>query len=120
MTTATKLAALARKQTPSPTAAMRIPAIAGPTARAALLVTEFKVTALRTSEGPTISRTKACREGFSKVLFRPSTTARTQTSHKRTTPSTVSNPSTNAWRPMQVCNRTINRRLSTRSAMTPP
>jgi hypothetical protein len=70
--------------------------MAGPTARAALLITEFKVPALRTCEAPTISRTKACRAGFSKVLFRPSTTARTHTCHKRTTPDTVSSPSASA------------------------
>ena len=52
-TTATKLAALARKQTPSPTVAIRIPAIAGPTERATLTSTELRLTALRRCSGPT-------------------------------------------------------------------
>ncbi len=59
VTTATKLAALTRKHVPMPTVAISTPPIAGPTARAALTVTEFRVTALRSSSGPTISRTNA-------------------------------------------------------------
>ena len=47
VTTAPKLAALARKQTPTPTVAIRTPPMAGPTARAAFTVTEFRVMALR-------------------------------------------------------------------------
>ncbi len=79
-TTATKLAALARKHTPTPTVAISTPPMAGPTARAAFTVTEFSVMALRSSSLPTISRTKACRAEFSKALFRPRMTARTQIS----------------------------------------
>jgi hypothetical protein len=71
VTTAAKLAAFSRKQTPMPTVAMRTPPMAGPTARAAFTVTEFSVMALRSSSLPTISRTKACRAEFSKALFRP-------------------------------------------------
>jgi hypothetical protein len=80
VTTAAKLAALSRKQTPMPTVAMRTPPMAGPTARAAFTVTEFSVMALRSSSLPTISRTKACRAEFSKALFRPRRTASTQIS----------------------------------------
>ena len=74
-TTAAKLTALTRKQTPTPTVAMRMPATAGPTARAAFTSTEFSVTALRRSRWPTISRTNAWRAGFSKALFSPSSSA---------------------------------------------
>ncbi len=120
VTTATKLAALTRKHTPTPTVAMRTPPMAGPTARAAFTVTEFSVIALRSSSRPTISRTNACLAEFSKALFRPRMTARRQTSQNVTAPSTVSSPSTRAWQPMASCRTIISLRLSTRSATTPP
>ena len=56
---------------------MTMPAIAGPTARATLTSTEFRLTALRRSSGPTSSSTNACRAGFSKQLFMPSRNAST-------------------------------------------
>ena len=80
VTTATKLTALSMKHQPSPTVAIRMPATAGPTARAALTRVELRLTALRRSFEPTISSTKDWREGFSKQLLRPSTTASTHTS----------------------------------------
>ncbi len=55
VTTATKLAALARKHTPSPTVAIRMPATAGPIVRATLTRTELSVTALRRWSAPTSS-----------------------------------------------------------------
>lgn len=94
--------------------------MAGPTARAALTVTEFSVTALRSSSGPTMSRTNACRAEFSNALFRPRMTASRQTSQKRSAPATVSSPSTRACTPIAICSTTMSRRLSTRSATTPP
>ena len=45
-----------------------MPAIAGPTTRATLTITELRLTALRRSSGPTISSTNDCRAGFSKQL----------------------------------------------------
>ena len=64
---------------PSPPSAMMMPAMAGPTARATFTSTEFRLTALRRSDAPTISRTNACRAGFSNVLFSPSRNASTYT-----------------------------------------
>ncbi len=119
-TTAAKLAAFARKQTPIPTLAMRMPPIPGPTARAAFTVTEFSVMALRSSSWPTISRTNACLAEFSNALLRPGMTASTQTSQSRTTPAIVSRPSRSAWQPIAICSAIMSRRLSTRSATTPP
>ena len=55
-----------------PPAAMMMPAIAAPTARAAFTIVEFRLTALRRSFAPTISSTNDCRAGFSKQLFKPS------------------------------------------------
>ena len=120
VTTAAKLAAFSRKQTPMPTVAMRTPPMAGPTARAAFTVTEFSVMALRSSSLLTISLTKACRAEFSKALFSPRTTASRQISQKRAEPDTTSSPSIRAWNPMAICSAIMSRRLSTRSAMTPP
>ena len=120
VTTAAKLAAFSRKQTPMPAVAMRIPPMAGPTARAAFAVTEFSVMALRSSSLPTISRTNDCRAEFSKALFRPRMTASTQISQNRGEPNTTSSPSARAWNPMAICSAIISRRLSTRSAITPP
>ena len=97
-----------------------MPATAGPTARATLTSVEFRLTALRRSSGPTISRTKAWREGFSKQLLSPSTTARMHTSVNVTTPAHVKAASTRACSPINVWSRIMSRRLSTRSAITPP
>ncbi len=120
VTTATKLAALTRKHTPTPTVAISTPPMAGPTALAALTVTEFSVIALRSSSLPTISRTKACRVEFSNALFRPRTMASRQTAQKVTAPVTVSRPRTSACRPIASWRTIMSRRLSTRSATTPP
>ncbi len=119
-TTATKLAALQRKQTPVPTVAIRMPATAGPIARATLTSTELRLTALRRCSGPTISSMNDWRAGFSNALLRPSKAASTAISHTRTLPDTVRTPSTSACTPIRLCRQTISRRLSTRSAITPP
>jgi len=46
--------------------------------------------------------------------------ASTPISHSRTSPVIVSTPRISAWSPIAVCSTIIRRRLSTRSAMTPP
>jgi len=83
-------------------------------------VTEFSVIALRSSSLPTISRTKDCRAEFSKALFSPRTTASRQTCQNRTVSRTTSRPSTSAWTPIATWSQIISRRLSERSAITPP
>ena len=50
---------------------MRMPATAGPMARATLTMTEFRVTALASWSRPTISTMKVCRVGLSTMLIRP-------------------------------------------------
>ena len=119
-TTGMKLKALTRKQTPSPTVAMRIPAIAGPIARATLTSTELRLTALRRCSAPTSSIMNDWRAGFSKALLRPSIAARIPICHTSTSPVTVSTPRISAWTPIMLCSPIIMRRLSTRSAITPP
>ncbi len=103
----------------TPTVAIRMPATAGPTARAAFTSTELSVTALRTCSGPTSSITNAWRVGLSNAVATPSSAASTNTSHSCTTPVTVSSPSASASTPMTACTAMIRRRLSTRSAITP-
>ncbi len=119
-TTATKLPALTRKQTPSPTLAIRIPATAGPTVRATLTSTEFRLTAFRRCSGPTSSIMNDCRAGFSNALLRPSRAARAPICHTCTVPVTVSRPRIRAWTPIALWSAIIILRLSTRSAITPP
>jgi hypothetical protein len=119
-TTATKLPALTRKQVPAPTPAIMRPAMAGPIIRAVLKSTELRLTAFRRCSGPTISSMNDCRDGFSNALFRPSRAASTPISHSLAIPVTVSRPRISAWTPIALCSAIIRRRLSTRSATTPP
>ena len=73
LTTATKLAALTRKQTPSADgrrSGARRPR--GRPTRATLTSTELRLTALRRCSGPTSSSMNDCRAGFSNALLRPS------------------------------------------------
>ena len=58
-----------------PTVAIITPAIAGPTARAALTTTLLRVTALLMSSGPTISITNVWRLGLSSAVTVPKPTA---------------------------------------------
>ena len=119
-TTAMKLAALIRKQTPSPTVAIKIPATAGPIMRAVLARTELRLTALRRCSGPTISSMNDWRAGFSNALFRPRSAARRPICQTCTSPVTVSTPRISACTPIAVWSAIVSRRLSTRSATTPP
>ncbi len=61
--TPTKPALLTKNAGPTPTWAMRTPATAGPTIRAALKAAEFSATAFATSPLPTISMTNDWRAG---------------------------------------------------------
>ena len=67
--------ALPRNTQPVPTTAMSTPASAGPTIRARLKVTEFRLTAFGRSVPPTISTTNDWRTGTSIALVMPSTAA---------------------------------------------
>ena len=58
-TTAMYEAAFAKKHGPIPMVAIRMPAVAGPTMRAAFVNTLFRLTAFATSFAPTISMTNA-------------------------------------------------------------
>ncbi len=95
--------ALTRKHTDTPTVAIRMPATAGPTARAAFTSTELRLTALRRSSGPTISSTNAWRVGLSKTVQQPSRPASTKTCQTCTRPVAERIPSTSASDPMQAC-----------------
>ena len=92
MTTATKLAAFKRKHAASPSHGDEYAGDRRADGPSALVITELMVTALRTWSRPTISMTKAWREGFSKALLTPKIEARTQTSQNRTAPKAVKKP----------------------------
>ena len=68
---AAKVSALSAKQGTTPRVAIRIPASAGPTIRAAWTITLLRLTALTTRSGPTISITKLWRVGLSTALTAP-------------------------------------------------
>ena len=65
------MSALIAKQGTTPTVAIRMPAIAGPTIRAICTITLLRLTALTTRSEPTISITKLCRVGLSIALTEP-------------------------------------------------
>jgi hypothetical protein len=60
---------------PEPTAAIRRPAVAGPTIRAALNEVEFRATAFDKSASPTSSDTKLWRAGASNAVTQPNRNA---------------------------------------------
>ena len=68
MRTARNVTVLIAKQTPTPKAAIRTPAIAGPTTREALKRLAFSATAFDSSSRPTIWKVSACRPGASKTI----------------------------------------------------
>ncbi len=59
---------LTTKQTPTPNAAIRTPARAGPTTREALKRLAFSATAFESSSRPTIWKVSAWRPGASKTI----------------------------------------------------
>ena len=63
---------------------------------------------------------KDWRAGFSKALLSPSSAASTPICHTVTSPVTVRSPSASACRPIALWSTIISRRLSMRSAITPP
>ena len=105
-----------RKHAPIPTPAIRKAAAAGPITRVAFARTLFRLTAFVTSSRPTISVMNACRVGLSMAFTMPSA----NTIHSWTALVTTSTPSRSASAPAVDCVATRRRRLSTRSAMTPP
>ena len=105
--------------TPVPMA-MITPASAGPTTRAALKAIELSAIALASRLRGTRSGASACLSGMSTALTRPSTKAMPSTIGICTTPVAVRTNSTNAWRQAAIWVPMRARRLSIRSASTPP
>ncbi len=99
---------------------MTTAAMAGPTTRAALMLTLLSVTALLTSSGPTSSSTNVWRAGLSTTVTKPRAMATTKTIHSCTAPDTVRSPSTSASTADAIWVTTRRRRVSTRSTITPP
>ena len=99
---------------------MMPPAMAGPITREILNAEELRAIAFIRSCFPTRSITNACRAGTSKALRKPKKTARTMTQGTLMRPNCVSTPSASASTSIPHCRRRMKRRLSTRSATTPP
>jgi len=119
-TTARYERAFARKHGPIPSVAIKSPASTGPAMRAAFITTPFRDTAFGTSRAPTISITNACRAGMSTSVTIPSRKAKTYTIGRLAKPVTVRMPRPSARAPETLCEITIRRRLSARSATRPP
>ena len=117
--TALKLAALAMKHHPTPTALTRVAATIGPIARPTLTRVLLSVTALRINRSPTISEMNARRAGLSRAVSVPNASATANTIHRRMAPLRTSTPSTSetAARDDWVISRS--RRLPCRSTITP-
>src|SRR5271155_8713 len=114
-----KLAALATKHHPTPTALTRVAATIGPTARPTLTRVLLSVTALRISRSPTISEMNARRAGLSRAVSVPNTSAITNTIHSRTAPLITSAPSTSEVAASNDWVSSSSRRLVCRSTITP-
>ena len=112
--------ALIRKHGSTPTVAISTPAMAGPTIRAQCTITLFRLTALTTRSGPTISITKLCRAGLSSAFTLPRTSTRANTIQGATTPLTVTANSASAGTTMPSWVIISSLRLSKRSASSPP
>ena len=124
--TARKLTALSRKQVPSPTSLITMPATDGPISRAPLNMKEFSAIAFgRSARSSSISTTNDCRVGMSNPITSPSSALRAMMCHTWITgvPSarftSVRIARISAWSAATLCVTTSSARLFTRSASTP-
>ena len=111
---------MSAKQADTPISAIRPPAIAGPMIRLVCTTTELSATAFITRSRPTISLTNACRAGLSNARTEPRTSTSANTIQVSTCPPAVSAHSVIAGTAMHVWVIVSSRRLSSRSASTPP
>jgi len=100
--------------------AISTPAIAGPTIRALCTITLFRLTALTTRSGPTISITKLWRVGLSMAFTTPRANTSANTIHGSTVPLAASAQSARAGTTIATWVTISSRRLSKRSASRPP
>ena len=100
--------------------AMRKPESAGPTSLPALKLAEFRLTALATSEWPTISEVKAWRIGASIAVDMPRTAAPTNTCQSSITFAITKIPITKLASPATALVQIKSFLLFTRSAILPP
>ncbi len=84
------------------------------------MTTLLRVTALVSRSGPTISNTKVWRAGMSKAFTMPRVRAKANTIQSSITPVSTRTPSEAASSPDTAWVTNRKRRLSTRSATTPP
>ena len=117
---AAKVSELRAKQGPTPAIAMTRAASAGPTRRAEWISTLLRLTALTTRSGPTISIAKLCRVGLSIALTEPRTKTSASTIHASTAPAETIAKRARAGNTISAWVTISNRRLSKRSASSPP
>src|SRR5262249_49077737 len=105
----------------TPSRAIRRPAAAGPTIRAALRAAEVRDTALRTSAFPTIAVTKAWRAGRARGVASPATAARGRSAMDQEAPGPVGRgrARSRAWRAKTSWVATRTRRRGKRSTSVP-
>ena len=115
-----KVRALSKKHSSTPTVAISTPAMAGPTMRAQCTITLFRLTAFTTRSGPTISITKLWRVGLSTALTTPRANTSANTVHGSTVPLAASAHSSTAGTTIATWVTISSRRLSKRSASSPP
>jgi hypothetical protein len=117
---ATKVSRLRPKAGTTPKPAISRPAIAGPTIRATSMITLFRLTALTSRSGPTISITKLCRVGLSTLFTVPTRKTATYTIQTCSTPKAVIKKRPRAGSIISVWVTKSSCRFGRRSASTPP
>ena len=113
-------AALTRKQSATPTVAIVRPASAGPATRATCTSALLSPTAFTRRAELTSSTRNACRAGLSTTFTAPRANTSTKIIHGCTTPDPASSQSVSAGSAIAACVNMRRRRLSGRSAITPP
>ncbi len=117
---AAKVAAFTRKHGSTPTVAIRMPATAGPAMRAMCTSALLRLTAFTTRSAPTISITKLWRVGLSTARNEPRRNTSANTIQGSTAPALTSAHSATAGTTIAAWVTMSSRRLSKRSARTPP
>jgi hypothetical protein len=111
---------LSAKQGATPAVAITTPASAGPSVRAPLMSALPRLTAFTSRSGPTSSTRNACRAGLSTAFTAPRAQISASSIHSSIAPVVVSASNASAGSAIAVCVISSNRRLSKRSAITPP
>ena len=105
---------------PMSVVASKTPAMAGPITRPVFIASMFNPTAFVSSSAPTISCTNVWRAGLSNALIAPCVDARSSSDHKARWSVITRSPKAPTVSANVTCVAITRRRLSKRSATTPP